>query len=320
MGIACPGPTWRYLLKVLVLGAGALGGYYGSRLIQAGADVTFLVRSARAEHLQSEGLSVKSALGAFHDKVNTLLAGQTRETFDVVLLACKAYDLADAMSSIAPHIGPSTGIVPLLNGYRPYEDLDATFGREHVLGGVSYIATTLAEDGQIVHLNDADKLIVGARHDGQRELAESFFGLLKQSKGIRTLSTDIEQDLWEKWVMLATGAAVTCLMRASIAQIMATTDGAAIVERALAECTAVAAQAGRRPREQATTATRGLLFDPKSPWKASMLRDIERGLKRIEADAIVGDMVRRAVSAGVKPDVLTLAYSHLQAYTAASGE
>jgi 2-dehydropantoate 2-reductase len=308
------------VLKVLVLGAGALGGYYGSRLIQAGADVTFLVRPARAEHLQSAGLSVKSTLGSFDAKVKTLLAGQTSETFDVVLLACKAYDLADAMTSIAPHIGPGTGIIPLLNGYGAYESLDSRFGREHVLGGVSYIATTLAEDGKIVHLNDADKLVIGARHDGQRELAESLFSVFQQSKGIRTLSTDIEQDLWEKWVMLATGAAVTCLMRASISQIMATTDGKAIVERALEECTAVATQAGRRPREQAAAATRGLLFDPKSPWKASMQRDIERGLKRIEADAIVGDMLQRAVRGGTKHDVLTLAYCHLQAYSAAAGD
>lgn len=132
-------------------------------------NVTFLVRLARAAHLQDRGLLVESTLGSFHDTMKTLQAGHSRQPFDLVLLACKAYDLDDAITAIAPRVDPHTSIVPLLNGYRAYEDLDRAFGREHVLGGVSYIATSLTEDGRIVHLNDADKLVIGARHASRRE-------------------------------------------------------------------------------------------------------------------------------------------------------
>jgi 2-dehydropantoate 2-reductase len=150
-------------MKILVLGAGAMGGYYGARLIEAGADVTFLVRPGRAQALEREGLAVRSELGDFHRPVRTVQAGEVDAQYDLVLLACKAYDLDDAIAAISPAVGRGTAILPLLNGLSAYDRLDHRFGRERVLGGVSYIATTLAADGTVLHAGRMDRLVVGPR-------------------------------------------------------------------------------------------------------------------------------------------------------------
>jgi len=137
-------------MKILVLGAGAIGGYYGARLIEAGADVTFLVRPGRAARLAADGLVVRSELGEFPQPVRCVDDAGVRASdvaYDLVLLACKGYDLASAMEAIAPAIGPRTRILPFLNGVSVYERLDARFGRAHVMGGVSQIATMLDSDG-----------------------------------------------------------------------------------------------------------------------------------------------------------------------------
>ncbi|AHB07461.1 hypothetical protein U875_20635 [Pandoraea pnomenusa 3kgm] len=306
-------------MKVLILGAGAIGGYYGARLLQAGTDVTFLVRPNRATALQREGLRVKSPQANFHGRVRAIVAGDSEEVFDVVVVACKAYDLRAAMDAITPHVGAHTVIVPLLNGLKPYDQLDARFGREQIAGGVAYIATMLDESGDIVHLNAADKLIVGARHASQRHAIESLYAALSQGEGLREISDDIEQELWEKWVMLATGATATCLMQASIGEIVATRDGTSLVRQILEDCVATAAAQGKAPRENARASIERLLLDPASAWKASMRRDIERGARRIEADAIVGDMLTRARQAGVTSPLLTAAYCLLQTYEAHAG-
>lgn len=150
-------------MKVLVLGAGAIGAYYGARLLQAGASVSFLVRSARAGQLRAHGLHVHSELGDFHGPVDVVEAGGALPAADVVLLACKTYDLPEAMRSIAPAVGPHTAILPFLNGMQTYDLLDAAFGKAQVLGGVAYIAVALQPDGSTRHLGAADRVVLGAR-------------------------------------------------------------------------------------------------------------------------------------------------------------
>ncbi|WP_322882258.1 2-dehydropantoate 2-reductase [Pandoraea sputorum] len=303
-------------MRVLILGAGAIGGYYGARLMRAGTDVTFLARSKRADRLRREGLSVKSPLGDYQGQVRVLVSGSSDEVFDVVVLACKAYDLSGAIDAITPHVGTRTLIVPLLNGLKPYDQLDEKFGLARVAGGVAYIATMLNESGEIVHLNAADKLIIGARHADQRDAVISLYTAFSYGDGSRVMSDDIEQDLWEKWIMLAAGAAVTCLMQASIGEIVATRDGPGIVQQILGDCVATATAQGKAPRENVLASIKNLLLDPSSTWKASMRRDIERGVMQIEADAIVGDMLQRARAACLTSQLLSAAYCQLQTYEA----
>jgi 2-dehydropantoate 2-reductase len=303
-------------MKILVLGAGALGGYYGARLAQAGADVTFLVRPKRSALLVERGLCVHSPLGDFHGQVNTVLAQDINSHYDAVLLTCKAYDLDSAVAAIKPAVGPATVIVPLPNGLAAYDSLDQHFGRERVMGGVAYIATSLNDSGEIVHLSELDRLSMGARSDRHVGVARAFYELVARTPGSRSLSEQIEQELWEKWVMISAGAAITCLMRAPICGISRASEGHRLIEQMLAECIEVARSNGFTPRVEAEKTIRGNLLDPNSKWAASMMRDIAKGAPKIEVDAIVGDMVRRAQAHGLQTPLLRIALCHLQSYEA----
>lgn len=301
-------------MKVLILGAGAIGGYYGARLIEAGAQVSFLVRAGRLEALSRLGLVVNSELGRFQQKVAAQLDAGDAGPFDLVLLACKAFDLSSAMDAIAPAVDAGAHVLPLLNGLSVYEQLDQRFGRQRVLGGVAYIATSLNARGEIDHLGQLDRFIVGARHDSQRELAAAVHAALRAGPGIRENTDQIEQALWDKWATLAAGAAATCLMRANVGQIMATEYGAKVMTQAIDECAAVASASGYALSDETLQQTRARLLDPASTWAASMMRDIAINARRLEADAIVGDMARRAGQLHIPARLMEAAYSHLQAY------
>ena len=195
-------------MRILVVGAGAIGGYFGGRMLQAGADVTFLVRQRRAAELAAAGLVIKSPLGDVTLKnPPAVQADKLTEKFDVVLLSCKAFDLDDAIKSFAPAVGPNTAILPLLNGMRHLESLDAQFGRERVLGGLCAIAVTLNEKREVVHLQPLQSLTFGERDgrmtDRVRAIAEI---LAKGNFGSKT-SEEIILEMWEKWVFLASLAA-----------------------------------------------------------------------------------------------------------------
>ncbi|MGF6368948.1 2-dehydropantoate 2-reductase [Paraburkholderia sp. RAU6.4a] len=231
-------------MKILVLGAGALGGYYGARLLQAGVDVTFLVRPKRQDTLQANGIVVKSASGDIQSKVKTVLAEDVDPLYDMVLLTCKAYDLDAAIASIAPAIADNSVILPLLNGLSTYDALDRRFGRHRVVGGIAYIATKLLPNGDIAHLSPFDKLIVGKRDPIQADAARKIFELFSRTGGDRNISERIEAQLWEKWVMICAGAGATCLMRSTIGQIMHTTNGEQLIRALIDECLQVAQKSG----------------------------------------------------------------------------
>src|ERR1700753_1460540 len=227
-------------MRVLVVGAGAIGGYCGGRLLQAGCDVTFLVRPRRAAELASAGLVIKSPLGDVTLKnPPTVQADAIKEKFDVVLLSCKAFDLEDAIKSFAPAVGAQTSIIPMLNGMLHLDVLDKKFGRERVLGGLCAIAVTLNSAREVVHLQPMQSLTFGER-DGKmseriRAIAEAF---AKGNFG-STASEIIVQEMWEKWVFLATLAACTTLMRGPVGIIMAVSGGKDFILGMLDEITAI---------------------------------------------------------------------------------
>jgi len=306
-------------MRILVVGAGATGGYFGGRMLAAGRDVTFLVRPRRAAQLAATGLVIKSAKGDVALAGPPLiLAEQIREAFDLVLLSCKAYDLESAIFSFAPAVGPRTAILPLLNGMRHLETLEARFGSEAVLGGQCIIAATLDPTGAIRHLNTDHQLTFGERDstssDRVRAIAAEMANVLFEQR----LSDRILLEMWEKWVFLAALAGGTCLMRASIGEIIEASRGKEIMLSLLEECRMTAAANRFAPRDEFMARSRNVLTAPRSSLTASMLRDIERQAP-IEADHILGDLIRRRNDAGAMPGgvaVLDLAYTHLKAYEA----
>jgi 2-dehydropantoate 2-reductase len=301
-------------MRILVVGAGAIGGYFGGRLLQVGRDVVFLVRPRRAALLAEHGLSIRSRLGDFHAPAPPVA---TREDlagpFDLVLLSCKAYDLEDAIASFAPAVGPQTAILPLLNGMRHLDVLAARFGVERVLGGQCVISSTLAADGGIVHLNDLHSLTYGELAGGRFERIEAIAATLSGARFDARLSEEIRQDMWEKWLFIATGAGVTCLMRAAIGDIVAA-GAADLVTGLLDECAAIATAEGYPPRRPALERASAAFTAPGSLLTASMLRDIEAGMPT-EGDHILGDLLRRAAEPEHR-SLLRVADAHLRAYEA----
>jgi 2-dehydropantoate 2-reductase len=306
-------------MRILVVGAGAIGGYFGGRMLQAGADVTFLVRPKRAAELAGAGLVIKSPLGDVTLKAPpTVQADKLSEKFDVVLLSCKAFDLDDAINSFAPAVGPDTAIVPLLNGMKHMDVLDEKFGRACVLGGLCAIAVTLNEKREVVHLQPLQSFTFGER-DGKmtdriRAIAEV---LAKGNFGSKT-SDDIIQEMWEKWVFLASLAACTCLMRTSVGNILASPGGKDFVLGMLDECSAVATAEGHAPRAPYLERIHGMLTAEGSPMTASMFRDIKAGAP-VEADHVIGDLIARGDAAKVPVPKLRTAYTHLKAYEKTRG-
>jgi 2-dehydropantoate 2-reductase len=306
-------------MRVLVVGAGAIGGYFGGRLLQAGRDVTFLVRPHRAAELAGKGLIIKSPRGDFTQRAPaTLLAENIAHPFDLVLLSCKAYDLAAAMESFAAAVGPDSLVLPVLNGMRHLDLLDERFGRSHILGGQCVIAATLDAQRTVVHLNDSQMLSFGERDGGISDRIRAVADILGNAGFDARLSDHIVQEMWDKWVLLATLAGITCLMRAAIGDIVSSPSGSELIRSLLEECRAIAAAEGHAPQGTFVQQVTAALTAARSPLTASMLRDVENNAP-VEADHILGDLLRRRGSGPAnrdEPSLLATAYTHLKAYEA----
>jgi 2-dehydropantoate 2-reductase len=306
-------------MRVLVVGAGAIGGYFGGRLLQAGRDVTFLVRPRRASELAHTGLIIKSPRGDVSiRKPPTVLSGNIAHSFDLVLLSCKAYDLAGAIDSFAAAVGPETIVLPLLNGMRHLDMLDERFGQSHILGGQCVIAATLDSQRAVVHLNDIHKLTFGERDGVISDRIHHVASILDHAGFDASLSDHILQEMWEKWVFLATLASVTCLMRAPIGDIVASPGGGDLIRALLEECRSIAEGAGHAPQAAFLEQALAALTAAGSPLTASMLRDVETNAP-VEADHIVGDLLRRHRAVHPNSNQLSLlatAFTHLKAYEA----
>ncbi len=298
-------------LRTLVVGAGAIGGYFGARMVEGGSDVTFLVRPRRAEQLRSDGLVLRSPLGDLTVATPATVAAEAiAGPYDAVMLSCKAFDLASATDAMAPAVGPQTCILPLLNGMAHLDALTARFGAESVLGGQCQISTTLEPDGTVRQFGTMQALSLGARQGAASPQAQALAAALAPAGG--RLSGEIMQEMWEKWVFITTIACTTCLMRSTIGDVVSA-GGSGFATGLAAECAAIAARCGHPPRAAALDRLRGVVTTAGSPLTASMLRDIERG-GPVEVEHIVGDLLARGED-GASP-LLRVAYLHLRSYEA----
>ncbi|AER54839.1 2-dehydropantoate 2-reductase [Pseudoxanthomonas spadix BD-a59] len=309
-------------MRILVLGAGGTGGYFGGRLAQSGADVTFLVRPARAEQLERDGLVIRTAQSdaqfpVAHVTAEALPALAAGKPFDLVLLSCKAYDLDSAIDAIAPAVGPGTSVLPILNGLLHYTALDARFGAANVLGGLCFISAMKGPDGQVLHLGRTASITFGERSGDTDSPRTQALATLCRQAGLKfEHAADIAVAQWSKYSFVTALAAATCLMRGSVGQIVAAEGGHAFMAGLYAECLEVAAAAGVQVPQTAQASMLEALTQPGSTLTASMLRDLQSG-QRVEAAHIVGDMVHRAAHAGLRVARLETAWIHLQVLVAA---
>ncbi|MEP6881799.1 MAG: ketopantoate reductase family protein [Dokdonella sp.] len=302
-------------MRVLVLGAGATGGYFGARLIEAGVDVDFLVRPARAKSLSKAGLRIHGTRDEVRLDVNPIVTLPESYACDLVLLSCKSYDLDSAIISVAPAMATGARLLPLLNGLRHLDVLDHAFGADSVLGGLCHISVALQADGSIRQVGSVDRLTFGSR-PGQPMIPESILQGMRSMKAESTVSKNVIAAMWNKFTLLTTLAGATCLMRASIGEIVAVAQGTDLIRSLYRECTSVAQHSGFAPTDDDAAEALRILTAENSPLKASMLRDVERA-HRTEVEHVLGDMLARAKSFDLATPLLAAACTHLRIHEAA---
>jgi 2-dehydropantoate 2-reductase len=301
------------MMRMLVVGAGATGGYFGGRLAEAGRDVTFLVRPRRAEQLRAHGLRIVSPCGNLTLQPALASADTIDGSFDIVLVTVKAFALEAAMADFAPAVGPATTIVPVLNGMKHIDLLRGRFGQERVAGGVCKIGATVDEDARIIHFNEMHTLIFGELNGATGDRIRQVDGFMREAGFDARLSEEIQGELWRKWIMLAGLGAVTGLMRGNIGEVAAAPGGKAVALQILSEVVAVARGEGASPSDDFVKDVAAMLTADGSSGASSMYRDLRKG-NPIEVEQIIGDLVARARSHALATPFLDVAYASLSIY------
>ena len=300
-------------MRILIVGAGAVGGYFGGRLVQAGRDVTFLVRPSRAKQLRQNGLRITSPHGDAVLTPNLVTAEKINTPYDLVFLSVKAYALEAAMNDFAAAVGPEAMIFPALNGMRHLDLLTKRFGEHAVIGGVCLVASEIDDEGRIVQLANFQQLVYGERNGGMTPRLQTLHATLQGAGFDARLSTDIMQQMWEKWVQLASLGAITCLMRGTIGEIVAAPGGADLSLKVLDESAAVATACGYKPSEALLSRHTAVMTEPGSKLTSSMYRDLRKGAP-VEVDHILGDFIERGDAHGVATPLLKAAFVSLRVY------
>ncbi len=293
-------------MRILIVGAGAVGGYFGGQLLNAGLDVTFLVRKAKAERLKKNGLVLKTSEGKItlpHPKL--ILADEIKQHYDLILLSCKAYDLKSAIDSFRPAVGPETMILPLLNGMSHVNTLLEAFSEHNVLGGLCKIVATVDEEDAIVNFTAMQSITFGERSGNTSERTQKVLEAFQRASFQTKLSGNVLQEMWEKWLFLSSLAASTCLMRAPVGNIVNAPGGTEFMLAMIDEIKAIAIHSGFPPSQECIEQTQKMLTEKGSSLTASMYRDLIQG-SRIEADHVIGDLLVRAKKAGKSKEAFPL--------------
>lgn len=300
-------------MQILVVGAGATGGYFGARLAQAGRDVTFLVREKRKQQLTQNGLQVKSPYGDITLTPKLALASELNHPFDLIILTVKSFGLAQAMEDIAPAVGPQTLIMPVLNGMRHIDILREKFGAQHVIGGLCKIHATLGEHGEIIQMSRQHKIFYGDLQGDNGEPLHRIDAAFRDCGVENALTDNIISDMWEKWLLLSTLGAVTCLSRGNTQQVLRAPGGEALLTGIFNEVLAVITACGYQPRQSQIDGTFAFLANPDTPMTSSMYRDLSQGFA-IEADQIIGDLVARGRQKNIPVPLLNAVWVNLNVY------
>jgi 2-dehydropantoate 2-reductase len=302
-------------MRILVIGAGAVGGYFGGRLADAGRDITFLVRGRQSATIRQHGLRILSPHGNATLQPKLVLADEIAGSYDLIILCVKAYSLAEAMNDFAAAVGPNTIILPLLNGMRHLELLTRRFGEDCVIGGACLIAAEVDIKGRIVQLTDIHRLVYGERtgNDSARisALNEAMQGAMFDAR----TSANILQEMWEKWVLLASLGAATCLLRGNIGEIEAIPAGGDLSSAILRECSAISTACGYTPGAAFLARTVKVLTNRGSSLTSSMYRDLIRNAP-VEVDQILGDLLERGRKFDITTPLLEAACVSLQIHQA----
>lgn len=300
-------------MKILVVGAGAVGGYFGGRLLEKGEDVTFLVREKRQRQLQENGLQINSIHGNTHLNPKTIKSGDVAGPFDVIILSTKQYHLDSAITGIIPYVNEHTMILPLLNGFCHLEKLKACFSPENIIGGLCFIETTLDQNGTIVQTSPRHMAVFGELSGEKTDRIQKLEAVFSGTKTNFKLSNNVIRDMWHKYLFITTMSGITTLMRSPIGPIREEQNGIKLIEYLLYELSSVMRAIGA-PIED-TIEEQHLETINQMPFgmKTSMQRDMEKCLQ-VEADQLQGYLYHLGKEYHVPTPLLEVIYSNLKVY------
>jgi 2-dehydropantoate 2-reductase len=303
----------RRRMRVLVVGAGAVGGYFGGRLLEKGIDVTFLVRERRKKQLQESGLVIKSIHGDTVLSPTTLITGEKADDFDVVIFSNKAYHLPEAIRDVKPYVGNNTLILPLLNGMAHMDMLWREFGKDNVLGGLCFIETTLDEQGTIIQSSASHDVKFGEWSGEATNRVKALESLFAGSNARFHLSERIVTDMWHKYLFITTMSGVTTLFRAPMGPICNGEYGQEILLSLLKEIASVMRAHGAPIDDEIEEKQLALMNQMMPEMKSSMQRDMEKGYM-VEADHLQGYLLKLAKEYEIDTPLLKAVYHNLKIY------
>ncbi len=303
----------EFYMRILVLGAGGVGGYFGGCLVEKGEDVTFLVRSKRKQQLEEKGLVIRSTNGDFSFQPKLVTKGDVVSPFDVILLSTKAYHLKEAIIDLKPFVGDNTMIIPLLNGIAHLSHLQQEFGEEKVMGGLCFIETTLNDEGEVVQTSAADRLVFGEIKHPDSARAKKIAKVLTGTKASFVLSEHILRDMWHKYLFITVMSGVTTLMHAPIGPIRESDGGRDFIRSLFEEAAQIMRRFGAPIQENIVEEHMKTIDKISYDMKSSMQRDMEKG-SFIEGEHLQGYLLKLAKQFCIDAPLLKVIYQNLKVY------
>jgi 2-dehydropantoate 2-reductase len=300
-------------MKILIVGAGGIGGYFGARLMETGQDVTFLVRERRKKQLEETGLNVDSVNGDVHLVPKLVTAENPDGQYDLIVLTVKSYQLAGAIRDIQPFVGDGSMILPLLNGIAHIDELVKAFGEEQVLGGLCFIETTLDDKGTVVQTSPMHQLVYGERSGEETERILKVKEALSGTKADFALSRNIIQDMWHKYLFITAMSGITASMESPIGPVRELESGKRTIAALLEELVAVMKAVSAPVKDTIAEDQYAKIMSLAPGMKSSMQRDVEKG-QPIEVDHLQGYLLQEAHNKKVAVPVLETIYTKLKLY------
>ena len=299
-------------MKVLILGVGGLGGFFGAHLQKTNCDVTFLVRENTKKLVSEHGIKIQSDFGNF--KINPVLITKKdlKTNYDIVIISCKAYDLDEAISDLKPS-QKNAVIIPLLNGQAHINKLEKAFKKENVFGGVAHVSSNTNAPGEIKHVGKIKRLSIGPRYKENEEIANDFYQLCRKADFQTVLSETINNDIWEKWIFIATIAGATTLFQTSIDNINTKPNGKIFIQNLWNECINISKENGYELSPESKDLHEDLLFKSDYPFKASMLVDMEKKLAT-EHDHIFFEFIKLGKKKKLNTSLLEICHLNMSIY------
>ncbi|PMC34321.1 2-dehydropantoate 2-reductase [Bacillus sp. UMB0899] len=300
-------------MRILVVGAGGIGGYFGGRLVEKGEDVTFLVRNRRKQQLEKNGLVIRSIKGDYSFTPKLVTKDEKSDSFDIVLLSIKAYHLEETINDLKPFIGEKTVIIPLLNGVAHLSPIQQAFGKDKVVGGLCIIETTLNELGEVVHTSTFDQLVFGELDHSSTERIQQIATTFSGTKANFILSHHIKQDIWKKYLLITVMSSVTTLMRATMGPVRESDGGIEFIRGLFDEAAKIMRACDAPLPDDIVDVHMKTVANVSYDFKTSMQRDMEKGLS-IEGKHLQGYLLQLAKEFNIETPMLKVVYQNLKVY------